>query len=362
VGRRRCGPARPLAPPRIPRARRADGCATAASSPVGPTHQPSPNPPFLSPPLYPPPRTTPPPTSRRSPACPRLAQRRRSSVVSPAPSLSSSPPPRPFFLFPCFRGILAQRSPGPASWRSAAQPWRLGPPARSAPASPALGAPSLSRARPQPRLAQPRPHLTRRLNPGPARPRPRRPAQLRRVPPPRRGRGQAMARPRSPTSGMARLWCGGVVRPPCPLWRRGSPARGSARPCARPARRGGVAHLPCPLWRRGSPARDLGAARPWRPELDFGARRGPRRPAPTRPGCWCAAMAPPRLRHGAQPRPARFARVARPRRRGVARPLASQLACGNPRGLLVAARPRRVRSNTSLACTTEVRGLVHSLT
>jgi hypothetical protein len=62
-------------------------------------------------------------------------------------------------------------------------------------------------------------------------------------------------------------------------------------------------------------------------------------------------MAPPRLRRGAQPRPARrparaarprqrparFARMARLRRRGVARPLASQLAYDSPRGLLVAA-------------------------
>jgi hypothetical protein len=62
-------------------------------------------------------------------------------------------------------------------------------------------------------------------------------------------------------------------------------------------------------------------------------------------------MAPPWLQRGVQPRPARrparaarpwqrparFALMARPRRRGVAHPLASQLACGSPRGLLVAA-------------------------
>jgi hypothetical protein len=211
-------------------------------------------------------------------------------------------------------------SPGSAFWRSAARPWRLGSPARSAPASPALGAPpSSSRPRPGPGLA--------------------------------RGFGAAAqpARPRNLT----------------PAWRDLARGFGAVARCACPARRGGVARLsaarrslapalpavaawlacprlgaalrpPCPPWRRGSPARDLGAARPWRLELGRGARRVPGI-LQARPGCWRAAMAPPRLRCGAQLRPARFARVARPRRRGVACPLASQLACGSPHDLLVVA-------------------------
>jgi hypothetical protein len=78
--------------------------------------------------------------------------------------------------------------------------------------------------------------------------------------------------------------------------------------------RHGAALRAAPVRWRGPPARGLGAARPWRPELGRGTRRGPRRPAQARPGCWRAAMAAPRLRRGAQPRPARRpARAARPR-------------------------------------------------
>jgi hypothetical protein len=114
------------------------------------------------------------------------------------------------------------------------------------------------------------------------------------------------------------------------------------------------------------------------------------------PGCWCAAMASPWLRRGAQPRPgcwraavaprgfgavrslarlggllarlarvacprqrpARSARVARPRRRGVARPLASQLACGSPRGLLVAAYA--TRGSPSATCSQQQLARIHS--
>jgi hypothetical protein len=127
-----------------------------------------------------------------------------------------------------------------------------------------------------------------------------------------------------PGVGAARPWHARAARPPA--WCGFARGSGAVARCACPVRRGGVARPPaarrglapallavaawlaCPRPRRGS-AMAAGAR--------LGAWRGPRRPT--------------------QPRPARFARVARPRRRGVARPLASQLACGNPRGLLVAA-------------------------
>jgi hypothetical protein len=99
----------------------------------------------------------------------------------------------------------------------------------------------------------------------------------------------------APARHSARPRLGAALRPPCSPWRRGSPALGLVRPCARPARRGGVARPPATAARLGQ-----------------------------RPTSYAA-------------RPTRFARVARPRRRGVACPLASQLACGSPRDLLVAA-------------------------
>jgi hypothetical protein len=285
----------PAAPPPLPS--RAPRAAVTPPPPLplrAPPVSPSSNPLSLSPPLYPPARSPPSPTSRRSPARPRLARRRRPSPARGEPRL----------------GVLA-----------------LGGAAMAARLSGAVG-PGLARPRRPPSSSRPRP------GPGLA-----------------RGFGAAAqpARPRNLT----------------PAWRDLARGFGAVARCACPARRGGVARLsaarrslapalpavaawlacprlgaalrpPCPPWRRGSPARDLGAARPWRLELGRGARRVPGI-LQARPGCWRAAMAPPRLRCGAQLRPARFARVARPRRRGVACPLASQLACGSPHDLLVVA-------------------------
>jgi hypothetical protein len=87
------------------------------------------------------------------------------------------------------------------------------------------------------------------------------------------------------------------------------------------------------------------------------ARAAPRPPAAWRGlaptllamAAWLALPGPrPGLanaRRPAQPHPARFARVARPRCRGVACPLASQLACGSPRDLLMATSLARVCSS-----------------
>jgi hypothetical protein len=139
------------------------------------------------------------------------------------------------------------------------------------------------------------------------------------------------ARPRP----CARLRCGGAVRPPCPPWWRGSPARGSARPCARPARRGGV-------------------ARPWRPELGRGARCVPgvlRRPT-------LAAGTRPWPRHG-------FSAVHSPARRGLLAWLAHDVAVwrapGVPARLRQPARLARGGLFRSLVCAAVVRGLVCSL-
>jgi hypothetical protein len=108
-------------------------------------------------------------------------------------------------------------------------------------------------------------------------------------------------------------------------------------------------------WRRSSPAPSLA----WRrssPAPSLAWRRSS--PAPSSAVAAQLACSPARPRwlefgHGAPPRPARFVRVARPRRRGVACSRASQLARGSPRALLVAASFTRScvrqRSATSLA-------------
>jgi hypothetical protein len=230
-------PRRPLAPHARPRRVR---LGTAAASPLRAplVSFPLPKPLSLSSPLPLLARSPPSPTSRRSPARPRLARRRRPSPARgeprPPPFL---PPPHPFFP--------ARRSPGPASWRSAARPWWLGSPSRSAPASPALGAPPL------PRVCGPAPALR-----------------------------AALARRRGLPARAARPLHGAALRPPCSPWRRGSPARGSARPCALPAV---AAWLARPRPRRGSTM--AAGARPWRParprrlapDLAAGARPWPRR-------------------------------------------------------------------------------------
>jgi hypothetical protein len=160
--------------------------------------------------------------------------------------------------------------------------------------------------------------------------------------------------------------------------RCGSPARGSARPCARPWR-GGAARLPParPASGLGAAARACRGAIPARPpvttaRLGHGGRssavasgaipgvlRRPALAASARP--WprrgFGAVRSParlsgllaRLARVACPlqRPARSARVARPRRRSVACPLASQLACSSPHGLLVAACAARDSPSTT---------------
>jgi hypothetical protein len=325
MGRRRQGPTGPLPfsrPPRFgpkwqpshpshaplahaPRG----GYAAAASPPTGLTRQPSPNPLSLSPPLYPPlaqnpslPHAAPLP----APGSPAAAAH-RPPVVSPGP-LPFFLPPCPFFPFPSARGIPTRRSPGPASWRSAARPWRLGPTARSAPASPALGA--------------------------------------------------------RPSSSSPRL--GAALRPPCP-----------------PAVR---------LGQRLAMARQRASARsPWRGP--WHARPRPRRSSAVAPGAAPGVLRRPALAAGAWSWPRRgFGAVRSLARLGV---LLARLVRGNARrGLLawlacdvaawrapwrpsslttaraacswrparrVAARPRRVRSNTSLVCAAAVRCLVRSL-
>jgi hypothetical protein len=143
-------------------------------------------------------------------------------------------------------------------------------------------------------------------------------------------------------------------RAPTPAWPRPPPARAagvrarrgsaSARPWhgdtahQRPARFGARAPSPCaqlgaPVMAWSPRARlRLARARFGRmARLGHGGRSSamapgaaPQRPTQARPGCWRAAMAPPLLRRGAQPRLARRpARAARPRHRGVACPLAS---------------------------------------
>jgi hypothetical protein len=72
-----------------------------------------------------------------------------------------------------------------------------------------------------------------------------------------------LSRHLAPARHPARPRNGTALRPPYSPWRRGSPARGSARPCARPARRGGVAR-----------PRDRGSARPTPDVLRSPARRG----------------------------------------------------------------------------------------
>jgi hypothetical protein len=136
--------------------------------------------------------------------------------------------------------------------------------------------------------------------------------------------------------------------------RRGVPATAPARPCAQPwrltrpwsarpqpcAQRGVAAQLACPQLGRGGRS-SATAPRPARAAPRLPAARRGLAPALSAVAAWLARPRPrpgsANARRPAQPRPARFARVARPRRRGVACPLASQLACGSPRDLLVAA-------------------------
>jgi hypothetical protein len=115
----------------------------------------------------------------------------------------------------------------------------------------------------------------------------------------------------------------GAAYPPQPRLsvardRGGLPARGRPGPS-----------LACSLaWRRSSPAPSLA----W--------RRSSPAPSSAVAAQLACSLARPRwleFGHGAPPRPARFVRVARPRRRGVACSRASQLARGSPHALLVAA-------------------------
>eukprot|EP00267_Zea_mays_P051720 XP_020404708.1 vegetative cell wall protein gp1-like [Zea mays] len=181
-------------------------------------------------------------------------------------------PPRPPPLLPRARSAGAARRGVPARGPSSAKrPWRLARP-RSAPASPALGAPL------PPRVCGPAPALRAAWRGGAACPPAARPPAVR----------------PSPTRGMAR--------------RHGSPAPGSAvatgarpwrpappRPCGLPAvsrprgtppallavaawlacpRLDAALRPPCPPWRLGSPARDRGPARPTPDVLRSPARRG----------------------------------------------------------------------------------------
>jgi hypothetical protein len=71
-------------------------------------------------------------------------------------------------------------------------------------------------------------------------------------------------------------------------------------------RLGAALRPPCPSWRRGLPARDLGAAQPWRPELGRGTRRVP------------GVLRRPTLAAGARPWPGRgFGAVRSPAWRGL---------------------------------------------
>jgi hypothetical protein len=179
---------------------------------------------------------------------------------------------------------------------------------------------------------------------------PRRPAQ-----PPARGwprRGSAEWRGSAMAAG-ARPWH--PARPPG-VQRSPPPAVGPGTGVLRAARGSGTRPLPrlAVLPRRDPrpgilrrPALAAGT-QPW-PLRGFGAVRSPTLAAGVRP--WprrgfgavrCPAQLGGllvRLARVACPRqrPTRSARMARPRHRGVARALASQLACGSPRGLLVAA-------------------------
>jgi hypothetical protein len=231
----------PAAPPSLPS--RAPRAAVAPPPPlllVGPTRQPLPQTPFLSPLIFShdahsflPLRIPLPQLAPTSPVHVSVAP----TVVSPRPPLLPPPSLPPF---PCSRGIPVRWSPGPVSWRSAARPWRLGPPALSAPASPALGAPLPLRVR----ATRPRPCTRHGAAAWPARPRPspgltRGVARRRGLPTrgsarhcTRHGATACPARPRL-GPGLAR----GVAR------RRGLPTRGSARPCVR---HGAAAQLACP--------------------------------------------------------------------------------------------------------------------
>jgi hypothetical protein len=155
----------------------------------------------------------------------------------------------------------------------------------------------------------------------------------------------------------ARPRLGVALRPPCSLWRRGSPARGSAWPCAGPARRGGVARPPVTSARLCHGGRSSAVA--------LGAVPG--------------VLHRPALATGARPWPRRgFGTVRSPARRGLlawlARDVAAWRAPWRPSSLAathaacswrpsrhVASRPRCVRSNTSLACAAAVRGIVRLL-
>jgi hypothetical protein len=237
------------------------------------------------------------------PCPPRLARHCRPSPVRGEPWPPPFLPPPPPAPTTSRRGGAPTRCPGAR---------RLGPPARSAPASPALGAPL------PPRICGPAPAPVLRAAwrggaacPPAVRPRPcaLHSAAVQLACPwlGRGGRSSAMAprpcgfpavsRPRGTLPAMAawlaRPRLGMALRPP---WRRGSLARGLARPAPGVLRRPSLA----------------AGARPW-PHRGFSVVR-----SPARLGGLLARFA--RVAFPWQ-RPTRSARVARPRRRGAWQPV-----------------------------------------
>jgi hypothetical protein len=135
------------------------------------------------------------------------------------------------------------------------------------------------------------------------------------------------------------------ARPPA-AWRGLAPALLAVAAWLACPRLGAALRPSCPPWRRGSPACDLGAARPWRPELSRDVWRVP--------GVLCR----PALAAGARPWPRRgFGAVRSPARHGLlawlAREVAAWRAPWRPSSLAAARatcswRPRslaRVRSS-----------------
>jgi hypothetical protein len=155
------------------------------------------------------------------------------------------------------------------------------------------------------------------------------------------------------------------ARPPFPffpasVWLACPPAApGSPGTACPPQPRLGFARGRGGLPARGRPGPSLARSLAWRrssPAPNLAWRRSS--PAPSSAVAAQLACSPARPRwlefgHGAPPRPARFVRVARSRRRGVACSRASQLARGSPLALLVAASFTRScvrqRSATPLA-------------